>query len=88
MRKIGELFLLRTNINSVGSVLDSPVRLLSSLAALIYELPPTIVGGLLGEYLKLASYLRQWGAEAIFRPIRICSPFTMPQEATWRFPSV
>lgn len=25
MRKIGELFLLRTNINSVGSVLDSPV---------------------------------------------------------------
>ena len=26
MRKIGELFLLRTNINSVGSVLDSPVR--------------------------------------------------------------
>lgn len=27
MRKIGELFLLRTNINSVGSVLDSPVRL-------------------------------------------------------------
>lgn len=26
MKKIGELFLLRTNINSVGSVLDSPVR--------------------------------------------------------------
>ena len=26
MQKIGELFLLRTNINSVGSVLDSPVR--------------------------------------------------------------
>ncbi|KAF9819408.1 hypothetical protein IEO21_02151 [Rhodonia placenta] len=25
MRKIGELFLLRTNINSVGSVLDSPI---------------------------------------------------------------
>ena len=25
MQKIGELFLLRTNINSVGSVLDSPV---------------------------------------------------------------
>lgn len=25
MKKIGELFLLRTNINSVGSVLDSPV---------------------------------------------------------------
>lgn len=32
MRKIGELFLLRTNINSVGSVLDSPVRPLSSHA--------------------------------------------------------
>ena len=26
MQKIGQLFLLRTNINSVGSVLDSPVR--------------------------------------------------------------
>lgn len=26
MRKTGELFILRTNINSVGSVLDSPVR--------------------------------------------------------------
>ena len=25
MQKIGQLFLLRTNINSVGSVLDSPV---------------------------------------------------------------
>ena len=25
MRQIGELFLLRTNLNSVGSVLDSPV---------------------------------------------------------------
>lgn len=25
MRKTGELFILRTNINSVGSVLDSPV---------------------------------------------------------------
>ncbi|PSR78613.1 hypothetical protein PHLCEN_2v7360 [Hermanssonia centrifuga] len=30
MRKIGELFLLRTNINSVGSVLDSPVRFFSN----------------------------------------------------------
>jgi hypothetical protein len=28
MRKTGELFILRTNINTVGSVLDSPVRLL------------------------------------------------------------
>ena len=27
MRQIGELFLLRTNLNSVGSVLDSPVRM-------------------------------------------------------------
>ncbi|KAG1731599.1 uncharacterized protein EDB91DRAFT_1058542 [Suillus paluster] len=27
MRKTGELFILRTNINSVGSVLDSPVRI-------------------------------------------------------------
>jgi hypothetical protein len=27
MQKIGQLFLLRTNINSVGSVLDSPVSL-------------------------------------------------------------
>ena len=26
MQQIGQLFLLRTNINSVGSVLDSPVR--------------------------------------------------------------
>jgi hypothetical protein len=26
MQKIGQLFLLRTNINSVGSALDSPVR--------------------------------------------------------------
>lgn len=28
MRKTGELFILRTNINTVGSVLDSPVGLL------------------------------------------------------------
>lgn len=27
MQQIGQLFLLRTNINSVGSVLDSPVSL-------------------------------------------------------------
>jgi hypothetical protein len=27
MQKIGQLFLLRTNINTVGSVLDSPVSL-------------------------------------------------------------
>ena len=33
MRQIGELFLLRTNLNSVGSVLDSPVRI--SLVPLI-----------------------------------------------------
>lgn len=31
MQKIGQLFLLRTNINSVGSVLDSPVGLWLSL---------------------------------------------------------
>jgi len=30
MQKIGQLFLLRTNINSVGSVLDSPVRHINS----------------------------------------------------------
>lgn len=31
MQKIGQLFLLRTNINSVGSVLDSPVRVIALL---------------------------------------------------------
>ena len=39
MQKIGELFLLRTNINSVGSVLDSPVCvLLSTSVSLSYTL--------------------------------------------------
>ena len=31
MQKIGQLFMLRTNINSVGSVLDSPVRVIAPL---------------------------------------------------------
>jgi uncharacterized Rmd1/YagE family protein len=33
MQQIGQLFLLRTNINSVGSVLDSPVSYLFSVMA-------------------------------------------------------
>lgn len=46
MCKIGELFLLRTNINSVGSVLDSPVR----------------IGGLLNVALDLTVHIRSSGS--------------------------
>ena len=52
MRKTGELFILRTNINSVGSVLDSPVRLLhvSRALTLTEVFPFCWVGGVLGMH--------------------------------------
>jgi len=49
MRKTGELFILRTNINSVGSVLDSPVRKYLARAFLRWIHPKLIVGGVLGK---------------------------------------
>lgn len=54
MRKIGELFLLRTNINSVGSVLDSPVRAthLSLLPlAVSHARAPRLPGSVLGAFI-------------------------------------
>ena len=48
MQQIGELFLLRMNINLVGSVLDVPVSLaLFSLKSVIADLP--FAGGILGK---------------------------------------
>ncbi|KAG2152661.1 DUF155-domain-containing protein [Suillus bovinus] len=47
MRKTGELFILRTNINSVGSVLDSPVR--KYLFGVYGIHPCPILGSILGE---------------------------------------
>ena len=43
MQKIGELFLLRTNINSVGSVLDSPVRVQLSSCSPVHRPPADLV---------------------------------------------
>ena len=45
LRKIGELFLLRTNINSVGSVLDSPVRVTPCAASSQYSWYSTMYTG-------------------------------------------
>ena len=52
MRKTGELFILRTNINTVGSVLDSPV---CSLRVCVKHWPLIVfaVGGILGMYIFL-----------------------------------
>ena len=54
MRKTGELFILRTNINSVGSVLDSPVRSLPvcrMLSSDVFFFFVFSIGGILGMYL-------------------------------------
>ncbi len=52
MQKIGQLFLLRTNINSVGSVLDSPVS--GDLAIVAYPshrrcFPGSVLGKFAGK---------------------------------------
>lgn len=52
MQNIGQLFLLRTNINSVGSVLDSPVRSIMNP-----QLP-----GLTNCFRKYSGYVRSLGA--------------------------
>lgn len=52
MQKIGQLFLLRTNINSVGSVLDSPVRK-CSLDSCGLRLTHTTLGSVLGSCVLL-----------------------------------
>jgi hypothetical protein len=50
MQQIGQLFLLRTNINSVGSVLDSPVRQNFNRGYLhnLNMMTPHAAGGFLG----------------------------------------
>jgi hypothetical protein len=47
MMKIGELFLLRTNINSVGSVLDSPVSF-HAVTSVDHLIDLCFPGGVLG----------------------------------------
>ena len=53
MQQIGQLFLLRTNINSVGSVLDSPVGLAKFpyITSTMYLTPIFIAGGVLGTFI-------------------------------------
>lgn len=49
MQQIGQLFLLRTNINSVGSVLDSPVRqIFKGYLRNLEFITPHTAGGFLG----------------------------------------
>ena len=49
MQKIGQLFLLRTNINSVGSVLDSPVRKILSPIPCRHSCHVLNIGSVLGK---------------------------------------
>lgn len=53
MQQIGQLFLLRTNINSVGSVLDSPVRQIFYRGYLhnLELITPHTAGGFLGAFI-------------------------------------
>ena len=53
MQQIGQLFLLRTNINSVGSVLDSPVRQNFNHGYLhdLELIAPHPAGGFLGAFI-------------------------------------
>lgn len=58
MRKIGELFLLRTNINSVGSVLDSPVSGPQKCGRqVVSDNPTACTGGFLGRSLPFRSIM-------------------------------
>ena len=53
MQQIGQLFLLRTNINSVGSVLDSPVRqIFYIIMAISINIDDNVhAGGFLGAFI-------------------------------------
>lgn len=51
MQQIGQLFLLRMNINLVGSVLDSPVGII--LSPILSPMPLiSTIGAVLGMFVK------------------------------------
>lgn len=86
MRQIGQLFLLRTNINSVGSVLDSPVSNLISLGSRAIVADASI-GSLLGVPRLYLSHSETYYSCAC-RASLIYNHCTMPLAAIWRFLNV
>jgi hypothetical protein len=83
MQKIGKLFLLRTNINSVGSVLDSPVSTNLDLNLDLFSLTYICIGGILGESDGIGSLACLWTHVAV-RASQICNPSMMQPEVTWK----
>ncbi len=80
MQKIGQLFLLRTNINSVGSVLDSPVRVIALVND--YQTDFFKTGNILGTEV-IGPMRRLW--LTIVRVIQIYNLFTMRHVVTSRY---
>lgn len=86
MRKIGELFLLRTNINSVGSVLDSPVRRSPYSKVLVPGSFIRKIGGFLGMlHLPSQNHLSHYATSSLHRRTLICSRSTMRHAITWKY---
>ena len=89
MQQIGELFLLRMNINLVGSVLDSPVSpypmYVSYFGSLTHNRPST--GGILGKFLILLILIVLEGSRLISldRDTQISNLYTKRLGTTLRF---
>jgi hypothetical protein len=87
MQQIGQLFLLRTNINSVGSVLDSPVgqSFNHGYLHILGLITPHTAGSFLGAFIHRLHFDLLLKFHYLARVILTFSRYTMQRGVTLKF---